>query len=185
MPHPSSIDAHGVVVFLAQPDGLVADPASRAILAADDVAESPAFASSATVTPPSRHAPLQAPRPVVCAQVGARPLGASSPTTDGPPANRRPSTRSCHWRLSVAYMRGLVAGAGSACHARSASTSIRGATMSPGHRHPTPSFAPAERAARRPADGAQPRRFVELWVPREAYIKARGLGLALDLERIS
>ncbi len=46
-------------------------------------------------------------------------------------------------------------------------------------------FAPAERAALTalPA-GSRPRRFVELWTLKEAYIKARGLGLELPLELI-
>jgi len=47
-------------------------------------------------------------------------------------------------------------------------------------------FAPVERAALAalPA-AAQPRRFVELWTLKEAYIKARGLGLELPLEQIA
>ncbi len=45
-------------------------------------------------------------------------------------------------------------------------------------------FAPAERAALRALPAAeQPRRFVELWTQKEAYIKARGLGLELPLDR--
>jgi 4'-phosphopantetheinyl transferase len=46
-------------------------------------------------------------------------------------------------------------------------------------------FTPAERAglAARPA-ADQPRRFVELWVCKEAYLKARGVGLGLPLEHI-
>jgi 4'-phosphopantetheinyl transferase len=46
-------------------------------------------------------------------------------------------------------------------------------------------FTPAERAglAARPA-AEQPRRFIELWVCKEAYLKARGVGLGLPLEQI-
>ena len=45
-------------------------------------------------------------------------------------------------------------------------------------------FAPVERTALRalPA-GDRARRFLELWTLKEAYIKARGLGLALPLDR--
>lgn len=47
-------------------------------------------------------------------------------------------------------------------------------------------FSPTERAALAalPAP-ARPRRFVELWTLKEAYLKARGLGLELPLELIS
>jgi 4'-phosphopantetheinyl transferase len=45
------------------------------------------------------------------------------------------------------------------------------------------SFAPAERAIVRSAPaGEQPARFAELWTLKEAYVKARGLGLSLALE---
>jgi len=45
------------------------------------------------------------------------------------------------------------------------------------------SFAPAERATVRSAPpGEQPARFAELWTLKEAYVKARGLGLSLALE---
>jgi 4'-phosphopantetheinyl transferase len=43
-------------------------------------------------------------------------------------------------------------------------------------------FAPPERAAVRGAPpGEQGRRFAEIWTLKEAYVKARGLGLSLDL----
>ena len=46
-------------------------------------------------------------------------------------------------------------------------------------------FGPDERTALASLPtAAQPRRFVELWTLKEAYIKARGLGLSLPLERI-
>jgi 4'-phosphopantetheinyl transferase len=44
-------------------------------------------------------------------------------------------------------------------------------------------FAPAERAALRAlAAGEQPRRFVELWTLKEAYLKARSVGLSAPLD---
>lgn len=47
-------------------------------------------------------------------------------------------------------------------------------------------FAVAERAALRALPAAdQPRRFVELWTLKEAYVKARGAGLALPLDRFA
>jgi len=47
-------------------------------------------------------------------------------------------------------------------------------------------FAPVEREALAALPAAsRPRRFVELWTLKEAYIKARGLGLELPLEQIS
>jgi 4'-phosphopantetheinyl transferase len=47
-------------------------------------------------------------------------------------------------------------------------------------------FSPEERGALRRLPGPdQPSRFVELWTLKEAYVKARGLGLGLSLERIS
>jgi len=48
------------------------------------------------------------------------------------------------------------------------------------------SFAAPERAAvAAAAPGDQPRRFTELWTLKEAYVKARGTGLTLDLAHIS
>ena len=47
-------------------------------------------------------------------------------------------------------------------------------------------FAIAERAALRALAAAdQPRRFVELWTLKEAYLKARSVGLALPLDRLA
>lgn len=47
-------------------------------------------------------------------------------------------------------------------------------------------FAPAERAALRAlALADQPRRFVELWTLKEAYVKARSLGLSAPLDRFA
>ena len=47
-------------------------------------------------------------------------------------------------------------------------------------------FAPAERAALWALpDGEQPRRFVEYWTLKEAYVKARGAGLALPLDQFA
>lgn len=47
-------------------------------------------------------------------------------------------------------------------------------------------FAAAERAALRALPEAErPRRFVELWTLKEAYVKARGLGLSLPLDRFA
>lgn len=47
-------------------------------------------------------------------------------------------------------------------------------------------FSPSERTALLDLPGPdRPRRFVELWTLKEAYLKARGLGLALPLERFS
>jgi 4'-phosphopantetheinyl transferase len=46
-------------------------------------------------------------------------------------------------------------------------------------------FTPMERDALRAAPAAeQPARFAELWTMKEAYAKARGLGLSLPLETI-
>lgn len=46
-------------------------------------------------------------------------------------------------------------------------------------------FAPSERAALATAAAEeQPGRFADLWTLKEAYVKARGLGLTLDLERV-
>jgi 4'-phosphopantetheinyl transferase len=45
------------------------------------------------------------------------------------------------------------------------------------------SFAPTERELVRSAPpGEQPARFAEIWTLKEAYVKARGLGLSLDLD---
>ena len=183
MPHPrSSIDAHDVVVFLAQPDGLVADPASRAILAADDLAhvarfrferdrhvalasralQRRALSSCAAVAPDAwRFVADDHGRPQIAAPLSAPPL--------------------C---FSVANTRGLVACAVSV----SREVGLDVETW----RDDAPSpliercFAPDERVALAALPtAAQPRRFIELWTLKEAYIKARGLGLSLPLERIS
>jgi 4'-phosphopantetheinyl transferase len=48
------------------------------------------------------------------------------------------------------------------------------------------SFHPAERAAVRAASPAeQPARFAETWTLKEAYLKARGVGLLEELDRFS
>ena len=143
---------------------------------------SPAFASSATVTSPSRHvrcsaAPCHPARPVApdawrfVADDNGRPQIAAP----------LPAPPLC---FSVANTRGLVACAVSV----SREVGLDVETW----RDDAPSpliercFAPDERVALAALPtAAQPRRFIELWTLKEAYIKARGLGLSLPLERIS
>lgn len=178
----STIGARDVVVLLGEPDALASDSDAPAILADDDLAHGGRFrferdrrialvsrtlqrralSSCAPIAPDTwRFVADNNGRPQIAAPAGAPPL--------------------C---FSVANTRGLVA-----C-AVSLSRDIGLDVEAWRDDAPAPlverCFAPDERAALAalPA-AAQPRRFIELWTLKEAYVKARGLGLSLPLERIS
>ncbi len=176
-----SIGAREVLVFLAQPETLARNP-DAPILADDDLAhvgrfrferdrrialasrtlQRRALSCCTPIAPEAwRFVADNNSRPQIAAPAGAPPL--------------------C---FSVANTRGLVACAVSL--ARDIGIDVEA------WRDDAPApliercFAPDERAALAAVPAAaKPRRFIELWTLKEAYSKARGLGLSLPLERIS
>jgi len=181
--HPEpTIGAREVLVFLAQPETLALDPDARAILAADDLAHIARLR-------------FEHDREIAQASRALQRRALSSCTDVAPDAWRFVADNNGRPRIaapagapalcfSVANTRGLVACAVSV--AREVGLDVEN------WRDDAPAaliercFGPDERTALASLPtAAQSRRFVELWTLKEAYIKARGLGLSLPLERIS
>lgn len=180
------IGAREVRVFLMRPtalDGAAAAAAARAELADDDRHHVDRFRFAADRAQALASRALQRRALSACAPAIGPAAWRFTPGRHGKPA-LAPTAGAPPLDFNVANTRGLVGCAVTVGHEV-------GLDLEP-WRDDAPAdlvarcFAPSERAALAalPA-AARPRRFIELWTLKEAYIKARGLGLELPLELIA
>ena len=177
-----SIGANGVLVFLGEPATLAADPEARTILATDDLAHVDRFRFERDRQIALASRTLQ--RLALSASSSVAPhLWRFAADNNGRPQITAP-TNAPPLTFSVANTRGLVGCA--VCVARDVGLDLEAWRSDAPPALVERCFARDEREALAALpESAQARRFVELWTLKEAYIKARGLGLSLALEKIS
>jgi 4'-phosphopantetheinyl transferase len=180
----TAIGADEVRVYLADPAALASDPAARTTLAPEDLAHVDRFHFQRDQQIALASRTLQRRALSACSSTVAPDRWRFVADNNGRPQIVAPE-KAPPLSFSVANTRGLVGCA--VCHSREIGFDLEAWRMDA----PSPAliercFAPDERKALAALpESAQSRRFVELWTLKEAYIKARGLGLSLPLEKIS
>jgi 4'-phosphopantetheinyl transferase len=178
----SSIGANEVLVFFGEPPALTANAQARHMLAAEDLAHVDRFrfARDRQIALASRT--LQRRALSACSGVAPH-LWRFTADNSGRPQITAPA-EAPPLSFSVANTRGLVGCA--VCLSRDVGFDLEAWRTDAPPALVARCFAHGERDALAALpESSQPRRFVELWTLKEAYIKARGLGLSLPLEKIS
>ena len=177
-----TIDPREVLVFLALPDTITSGADSNAVLGPDDLAHVARFHFE-------RHREVALASRVVqrralsaCAAV-APDAWVFQKDENGRPSIASPAvTPQLHF--SVANTRGLVACAVTV--SRDVGLDVEPWAEDVPDQVVDRCFSPAEREALAGLPAAErPRHFVQVWALKEAYAKARGLGLSAPLDRIS
>ena len=178
----STIAADEVLVFLALPDTITSGADSRAILGPDDLGHVGRFHFERHREVAMASRVLQRRALSACAAV-APDAWVFEKDEHGRPSISSPAiTPQLHF--SVANTQGLVACAVTA--SRDVGLDVEPWAEDVPDQVVDRCFSLAERAALATLPAAdRPRRFVEVWTLKEAYAKARGLGLSVPLERIS